>query len=473
MRSTGALRTLCGLLALASALVFAATAGAEWSQYRGDAGRTAHASWAAPGGPAGIVAWRAEIGDGAMVDASPVIHPVTRDVYVGTVAGNALAPSPGLLAFSSTGQLRWSASLDGYGVRAAPAMRPGGFPVVLGHRTVSIIDHRDGGSERSWDSRERAFLLDPLTGEIVRRSAEWGRGEAPTFRAAPVVDESRDQILVRTPSGLTVLDPLLREVAHVKTWVGATGTSGLSWEELPCLHFFCVEFDPSATAAPSAEPPLPRLPSPAYSEACDDVVFAYPQASRAARNTGRGRFQPPSLLTTPALGKAGVLYAVAADGDTAYLEAYDQSGERRWRTVPLAPGPVSPPALGSAVGRGGPTATCTRIRGGTTTTVRDHRGETVYVAAGLSLHAFDGDGNLLWRRDPGGSRLGEPVVVATAGGDELVVVASNGASPSLVAYRTDGTLAWRVVLDGEALGSPAIADGTIYVATTRSLYAIR
>ena len=72
-------------------------------------------------------------------------------------------------------------------------------------------------------------------------------------------------------------------------------------------------------------------------------------------------------------------------------------------------------------------------------------------------------------------QLGEPVVALLQTGDELILVTwtdPDTKANSLVAYRSNGRVAWRMALDAPALGSPAIANGRIYVATTRSLYAI-
>jgi hypothetical protein len=342
-----------------------------------------------------------------------------------------------------------------------------------------------------WKLSERIFLVDQFTGAVraVRSEPEgcyWITfSDCPgrqLYGMAPVVDESRNETYVRAPDGLWRLDPSLGFVVDLKAATGVEG-EGLGWDDIgKLLCPFCVDFDPSGSAA---EPPLsetprfPRLPSPAYSATCDDVVWSLPQAARARGTMTFGYLGAPTLVATPALGKAGRMYAPVLDkSGRVYLEAYDQFAKApAWRTGPLGGGPVSPVALGR-VSAGGPstTATCTRVRDRKSTVVRDHRPESLYLAAGPTLYAFDDGGQMRWRHHPGGKELGEPVVARLKSGDELILVTSadpDANASSLVAYRSSGRVAWRVALDAPALGSPAIAGGRIYVATTQSLYAIR
>ena len=90
--------------------------------------------WPAATPPAGVVEWRKELGAGAMVDASPVVNPNTGVIYLGTTGESALKPGARLFAFYPNGTLRWAVPLDGYEVRAAPAVRRDGFPVVVGEQ---------------------------------------------------------------------------------------------------------------------------------------------------------------------------------------------------------------------------------------------------------------------------------------------------------------------------------------------------
>ena len=477
---------------VAAALALVAPASANWNQYRGDAARTGSAVWSAASPPAGAVDWEKELGAGAMVDASPVVNPNTGVIYLGTTGESSLKPGARLFAFYPNGALRWAVPLDGYDVRAAPAVRRDGFPVVVGEQEVKVVDHRNNSSY--WKLSERAFLIDQFTGAMraVRSEPDgwWGM--------SPVVDESRNETYLRTSDGLWRIDSTFALRDDLKATGGkVTGGTDLWGDILDFLGSIFppgIDFDPSGRASvPPAgrEPPRPpRLPSPAYSAACDDVVWSLPQAARAqgiARgNKAFGYFQPPTPLSTPALGKAGRLYAPVLDkSGQVYLEANDQNADKpAWRAGPLGDGAVSPPALGRALrGLGPTTARCYRVRPANHpgTTVRDQRLESVYLAVGPTLYAFDDGGQLRWKHHPGAQfpgerRLGEPVVIRLRDGGELVLVsvsATNGTTNRLVAYRSDGRLAWSRPLDGPALGSPAIADGHIYVTTTHSLYAIR
>jgi outer membrane protein assembly factor BamB len=478
--------------ALAAALALAAPASADWNQYRGDAARSGSAPWSAASPPAGVLDWRRELGAGAMIDASPVVNPNTGVIYLGTTGKSSLKRGARLFAFYPNGALRWAVPLDGYDVRAAPAVRRDGFPVVVGEQARPVSVRRY--NYYYWKLSERVFLLDQFTGAVraVRSEPDgcyWFTSnscpERQLYGMAPVVDESRNETYVRAPDGLWRLDPSLRFLDDVMAATGVTG-EGLGWDDIgKFLCPFCVAFDPSGLAA---EPPLseplrfPRLPSPAFSPTCDDFVWSLPQTARA-RAVARGSkafgyLEASTPVATPALGKAGRMYAPVLDHGQVYLEAYDQFAQTpAWRAGPLGDGTVSPPALGRVSGEGASTtAVCTRVHDQQATTVRDHRPESVYVASGPTLYAFDDRGRLRWKHNPGGKQLGEPVVARLKNGDELVLITwtdPNSHANFLVAYQGDGRVAWRLALDAPALGSPAIANGRIYVATTRSLYAIR
>ncbi len=488
------------LTSIATAFALAAPAAADWNQYRGDAARTGSALWSAAAPPAGVVEWQRGLGAGAMIDASPVVNPNTGVIYLGTTGESPLKPRARLFAFYPNGALRWAVPLDGYRVRAAPAVRRDGFPVVVGEQVRPVSDHRN--HRYYWRLSERIFLVDQFSGAVrgVRSEPEgcyWltfsncpGR---KLYGMAPVVDESRNETYVRAPDGLWRLDSSLGFLDDLKAAVGVK-SEGLGWDDIgKLLCPICVGFHPSGTAP---EPPLsetprfPRLPSPAFSATCDDVVWTLPQAARA-RGVARGSkafgyLEPPTPVATPALGKAGRMYAPVLDKNgRVYLVAYDQFAKTpAWRAGPLGNGSVSPPALGRTPGgQASTTASCTRVRPGQTATVRDRRPESVYIAAGPTLYAFDDRGGLRWKREPGGRelgepnvQLGEPVVARLKSGDDLVLITwtdPDSHANSLVAYGSDGRVAWRIALDAPALGSPAIANGHIYVATTRSLFAIR
>ena len=91
------------VLTLGLALAAASSAQAEWSQYRGSPERNARTVWDGMTGPTGTLDWQVKIGDGAMVDASPVVNPNTGIVYLGTTADSDLAGTARLLAFYPNG----------------------------------------------------------------------------------------------------------------------------------------------------------------------------------------------------------------------------------------------------------------------------------------------------------------------------------------------------------------------------------
>ena len=458
-------RRLVGLcLALATvvvALVVAGNAGAAWDQYRGNGARTASATWQGSTGPSGVVAWRAAIGRDAMIDASPVVNPNTGVIYVGTVRSSDLAPRSRLLAFYPTGSLQWAASLSRYNVRSAPSVRRDGFPVVVGQKATRVVSHATG--ESWWKLEERSFFVDQFTGAIRSNSASW----PVPYGAGPLVDPRVNGTFTVHPSGLIVRDWSYKIVGNYKTWVGVD--SDVDW----C--FWCIDFDKSAPASlPSgSEPPLyPRLASPALSEQCNDVVWTHGgNASRASLATGRGRFLDAAPRSTPALGGAGRMYAVVEVAGSLRLRAIDWDGDIAWTSRSLGTGTASPPALGRA--RGSQTnAYCERVRDGVLTKVYDNRSESAYLTVGDKLYAINETGSIRWTRIPGGTRLGEPVVIRS-GSSELVVVPTGAPNPSLLALDDNGNVLWRLPLDAPALGSPAVANGHIYLATTNSLYAVR
>jgi len=442
-------------------LVVVGHAAAAWDQYRGNGARTASATWQGSTGPTGAVVWRAAIGQNSMIDASPVVNPNTGVIYLGTTAPSDLSARGRLLAFYPSGSLQWAASLSGYKLRAAPSVRRDGFPVVVGQKATRVISHATG--ESHWKLEERSFFVDQFTGAIRSNSASWARA----YGAGPLVDPRVNGTMTIHPNGLVVRDWSYKIVDTYKTWVGVS--SSVNW----C--FWCIDFDTSAPASlPSGPqaPVYPRLPSPALSEQCNDVVWTHgASASRASLATGRGRFLEAAPRSTPALGGAGRMYAVVEVGGTLRLRAIDWNGDIAWTSRSLGAGTPSPPALGRA--RGSQTnAYCERVRDGVLTKVYDNRSESAYLTVGDKLHAINETGSIRWTRTPGGTRLGEPVVVRT-GASELVVVPTGSPNPSLVALDENGNVAWRVNLDGPALGSPAVANDRIYVATTNSLYAVR
>jgi outer membrane protein assembly factor BamB len=456
------LTLVVGLIALA----IAAPASADWNQYRGNAERSASAEWIGDSGPSGVIDWSVRIGENAMVDASPVVNPNTGVIYLGTTANSSLAGTARLFAFYPNGRLQWAVPLDRYSVRAAPAVRRDGHLVIRAVKPVRVVSHPSGYSY--WTFKQRGFLVEPFRGGI----RDWADVSAD-YQASPVVDEHRNQSYIRQGGyGLSLFDWSFARVGLVPFNPGSIeGDWGV---DSPWLG----DFDKSAQAGkPSGDEPAPvyvRYPSPAWSSACDVVMWSAAAKTGLKAHAWRGSatIDIPQNAT-PAFGKAGRMYIVTYEDHRPRLYAFDQNGQRVWRTAPFRAGTASPPALGRGPGReGGPGAICTRVRDGVVTRVRDNRPEWIYVAVAGTLYAVNGDGYVRWSVNPGADRLGEPAVIRH-GGEELIVVSSRGPRPQLSAYRADGRFAWRVRLDAPALGSPAVANGRIYVATTSSLYAIR
>ena len=120
--------------------------------------------WPAATPPAGVVEWRKELGAGATVDASPVVNPNTGVIYLGTTGESALKPGARLFAFYPNGSLRWPVPLDGYQVRAAPAVRRDGFPVVGGRAGADLSAATVVASTVGGSCSERIFLARPVHG---------------------------------------------------------------------------------------------------------------------------------------------------------------------------------------------------------------------------------------------------------------------------------------------------------------------
>jgi outer membrane protein assembly factor BamB len=424
-----------------AAIVIVAPASAAWTQYRGDAERRGSADWGSAQAPRGVVAWRAYVAANAMIDASPVVGP-DGTIYLGARRG-----STSLLAFGADGRERWASTLGGYQVHATPAVRDDGSLVVVGSRRTDAHDHRTINTDVK-DIRERVFLVASTSGRISDQSPEWRAAE----HRSPLLD-AQGNIYFSFGNGLYRFNRG-GSLRHAHKLLDVTGDIQGYWPET------CP---PACLSAPSAGAPAVRYlkPSPAYSRYGEIVGSGYAHSYRFSPSTYRGWRRELGAVTTAALGSAGRIYI----GDSGKaLTAYDRSGGRLWR-VKLNGIPIAPPALG-----------------------RDRqRQDNVYAVTGRddatgnqdvnfrsgSLYAFDQEGHKRWQRNFAG-QLGAPAV-ARIGDTELIVVASGGAGALnlLTAFRDDGSLAWMLTLDAPALGSPAVANDAIYVATKRSLYAVR
>lgn len=497
------LARISGLLALCGLLTASASA-ETWNQYRGGPERAARVEW--PGQPprtgpvlnspaqsletnieAGAVkAWRAPIDTDAMFDASPVVAP-DGTVYVGAAARTGIGPNapgglPRLLAFSRSGARLWGSALDGYTVRATPAVRKDGRLVVVGQRRP-----RDGKGEITKDEpRERVFLVDQRRGDVIARSDE--RGLA--YRTSPLLAAGSDEPLVFWGGRFDrFLDPFTRTALGGMTFDVTGGFDWPDWPECipPDLH--CT-FDTSAPAAwQPSDGDGPLAPSPAYSPPCASYAGAYADRvflgrfGRTLRDSRRLWDKDIGAVQTPVLGKAGRLYLVTKDGTR--LESYDQAGARLWRTRLGDDFHVrTPPALGrgpmpidNRTGAPADVFECKVVdANGNEFTFRDGTSwiDTLYFGGedrggGGWLVKLGAKGRLSWAHRVGPESAAPPVVLSLPGGKELAVV---GSGDVLSAWTARGDRAWRLTLDGPVRGTPAVSGGRIYVATTSSLYAI-
>jgi outer membrane protein assembly factor BamB len=410
-----------------------------------------------------------------MIDASPI---VAED---GAIVVGATKGSAHLMAFTPTGGKRWETSLDDYEVRATPALRRDGRLVVIGTRFAGSRDHRTGGV-REKDS-ERAFLLDPSTGRITRRSAEY---VANGFGLrSPLVDGENiyyawgtqlfrfDQRAVTT--GPFAPETLWNAIGNITGGPGWNTDCFGGWL-VPCLSL------------PKDRPPAVLAPSPSLSRLCGDIAGTGILLSyRVWPATRNGWTKDLKALTTAAFGASGRMYlGLWTPGGV--VAAFEQDGSELW-SVKLDGDVLTPPAIGS--GGISPTPLVCQRQESRRRNIRTstRRADNVYVATSRnprrlsdnslvfrdgSLYALDYRGRVRWRRDLEG-QPGPPVVLRMRQ-SELIIVATDGGSALskyLKAYRENGSLAWTLRLDAAALGSPAVANGTIYVATKTSLYAVR
>jgi hypothetical protein len=310
-----------------------------WNQYRGNEGRTARIEWAGPQPgrsipqsitSGAVVVWRTRIGTDAMLDASPVVG-ADGTIYLGATDRLGLSTDPQdetarLYAFSPGGKALWKSHLDGYIVRATPAVRRDGRLVVVGQKFSS-----DGALN------ERVFLVDQ------RNGARLGLSSARrALRTSPLLAAGSDEPLyLYDGKFIRWLDPFDRAGTDLGGMVfDLTSTSGV-WDFLgdDCLPLnplsWPCEFDSSSFMVPT-EGGGALAPSPAYSAQCGSYAGAFLDRVILLR---LGRKLPDGSLVwekhginaiqTPVLGKVGRIYLVTGELGSA-LEAYDQSGDRPW-----------------------------------------------------------------------------------------------------------------------------------------------
>jgi putative pyrroloquinoline-quinone-binding quinoprotein len=425
------------------ALLHPAPAAADlygWRQDRGDAAKTGSRYLNAL--PVGQVEWRVDAG--RMVDSSPVVaaaDSAAGTIYVGTVGG--LGPCIlqchwSLVAINPDGTRKWRISLQAggmlYSVRTAPAIRGDGLAVV-GYRKEA---HSDGG----WGLKGRVFLVS-FEGAILRTSGEFDGGGL----SSPLMSFNHVFVLSH-PGGSDDLIRKFDSTTFGESWIGGIhyGITGGAKCDIGCydpywpLSMFGT-YDPDQRT---------QLPSPSRDSVYPEIVQPSAQTARFWESGGQiwqkdaiGITTAPSVGGDFFVGVATTLNGGYADGR---LEGRNATGGRAWQAN-----------LG-----GLPRGVAYSDSG------KDH----VYVSASDgSLSSYRVTGDFRWRQQVGNAgRIGLPVVVK-AGGAELVIVGTN--QNTLTAFDVYGNVAWVLPLDSPALGSPAIADGRIYVATQKSLYAIR
>jgi outer membrane protein assembly factor BamB len=445
----------------------AVSAGGAWPQFRGDAQRSGRATWQGASAHA-VVDWQRTIGewDGGfgeppMYRSSPVVAQ-SGTVFIGAArpaslnAGHGTVPH--LYAFSSTGDALWQSTLAGFAVYGAPAIGPDGRMMVTGYK----FDEDDRPVAR-------AFIVSQ-DGQIVATVAHSHYGAS-----SPLVDDEGN-FFYRDPTDLWEIpgrDHSSRPVpVHVASNAGdiTTGSTAMDdfFDALADLAacFPGCDFD-SSVRLPAPWIDWTNLPAPADAGKCGDVaVGLWTQffRVRAPKVLAKVDGEP---VGTPVIGRHGTTaYVTLKDRDMA---AVDQTGHVLWRKSWGTP-PVNA-AVGHLGGTSSETAVCRYSNSsGGETEVRDHQRDRLYVrVANGDLVAITGDtSELIWKVE-GARAVGEPVVLSTPEGEQVVIAGEE----SLSAFRgEDGEQVWSVGLDGPALGSPAVANDRIYVATYTSLYSI-
>ena len=455
--------------AVIAALVFAlvpSAASAEWNQYRGNAERTARGQWE-NARPTSAVEWRVTISDQITTDDGAPVVSNRGFIYVPTTPRTVVAPDDGgavsrISAYYPNGTQLWTRQLGNFELRSAPVVRRDGRLIVVGFRG------------RGSKSEEAVFLLDAMTGRPL--ASNMGRGRA--LNAAPLLDPFLNETYVFRYAGVLLrVNPPFETTREVRLTPDIKG----GFDFPPCG--FPCKFDASA---PSGAIPF-ASPAPTFSSRCRDIVgVSFGGYDKFIRrfwpHTGLASWREDDLavVTAPVVGQTGRAYLLTQHDGRLRLEARDQDGDLVWRGSRDLRRVNGPPALGvDPRGRSGGPIECTRGRPNGVR-IRDHRlwTDRVYVAhlkregdndVGV-LRAYGPRGEELWSRRLDDIVPTPPVVLRSAEGLETVVVASGS---RLSAYRQDGSSIWRLTLDSPVRGAPAVSDGRIYVATQRSLYAIR
>jgi outer membrane protein assembly factor BamB len=464
------LLTVVAAAVATATLAPAGTANADWTQYRGDKTRSGRASWLGPGpsigtaAPRGRLLWRRFIGrpgennEPAIQASAPIIGP-DGTVYVG-----AARPAPDhLYAYRPDGKLRWSTDLQGYSVYGTPALRSDGRMLVVGDRFRPDLPHV-----------QRAFVVNTRDGSIAARTPV-----TETMGGSPLVNARGDffyrdgDAVWKIPHSDHRSRPSSKLVArHVYPVTGGPGIADFLsavWEGLSECFPGC-DFD--RTGPPALAFPVGKyLPSPAISS-CGDLVSPLREYLQRRWGDLFGNEAEAAAVSTPAVGQGGRGY-VALEGQ--HLAAYEQNGEEGWKKKwPSQPVSI---AIGHPRTLNLVRSECQFLdRGGRLVTqVREERfRDRLFVLLGdgrlAAVDPLAKVGRTVWIKEAPRKLVGEPAVVATASGEQVLV---SGIGRLYAFDARDGEELWSVRLDSRALGSPAVADGRIYVATRTSLWAIR
>jgi hypothetical protein len=477
----------------------------SWSQYRGNARRTAFAAW--PGAREPQILWRLELGP--MIDASPVVGP-DGTIYV---AGPKTSrwPMDQLVAVNQDGTAKWKTILEGYQLRATPAVRNDGSIVAVGHNIYADRVERDGKGTVTkviWKREAKVFLVG-ADGSVLRTTDQNRFFEGPGLTSPAYDGVSNDTFywhiyplaganLRRFDSsfamhGVGGLDVSLEGYSPLTSWeVGLCGLltveAGPYFSPLVAPCWACaVEAEGGSCFSPDlvsgilnpSQPPLDALsPSPSLTQ-CNDVVAGADDTARF-RPVGNRLWQQDLFLgSTAAIGAGGRAYTVTRGATDGRIEGRDQDGARRFHYIlPSHVVPIGPVALGRGVKDAGvdTTVVCRP-----SDSERDHRvindpdADNVYfTASDGKLYAVDYKGRRRWTF---GVRLtSPPVVLGLSDGPEIVLVGDQTPPPEegyVHGLRGEnGEQLWKFVLDSPVLGSLAVHQTRIYVATQRSLYAI-
>ena len=470
---------------------------ASWAQYRGNARRTAFAPWRSSSEPE--ILWKLELGP--MIDASPVIgHDGT--IYV---AGpkTPVWPMDQLVAVNPDGTVKWQTILDGYQLRATPAVRSDGSIVAVGHNIYADRVERDANgnvTRVSWKREAKVFLVG--SDGAVRARTDQNRFfdgpglSSPAYDGADGVYHWHHYPLAganlrRFDSSLAMhslggLSVTIEGYSYLPGWVQAGCALSLGAACWPCAIVEATEghceFRPPGVPYPNpSQPPVDALTPSVSLTQCNDAVAPANESARFWL-AGAKRWQKDIFaVTTAAVGAGGRAYIATQGSEEGRIEGRDQDGERRFfYELPNKVVPSGPPALGRGVkDPGDDSAVECRL----SDSERDHRvrrdpaADNLYVTGSDgNLYAIDYKGRVRWTAE-GFRFTGPPVVIGLPDGRDLVVAAT---LHSLRALRgEDGEAIWKITLepslrvgDTPVLGSPAVHGDRIYIATQYELYAI-